>query len=488
MKPRTLGELKQQHGEPSNYRSIRDEIRENLISKLASKEPLFPGIIGYDDSVIPGLINALLSKHNLIILGLRGQAKSRILRALTDFLEEEIACVAGCEINDDPFFPICAICKKRIQEEADDLPITFLPRDKRFVEKLATPDVTIADIIGDLDPIKAAKHGRDLSAHENIHFGLLPRAHRGIFVMNELPDLAPKIQVGLFNIMQEGDVQIKGFPIRLPLDIFMVFSANPEDYTARGRIITPLKDRIGSEVKTHYPYTIEDGIRITLQEAWLERKGSNKIVTPDFITEIIEGIAFHGRQDQRIDQRSGISQRLPISCLEVTVSNAEQRALSAQEDQVVPRPSDVYASLPAITGKLELEYEGELKGAEKIAIQLIQSSVLRAFERHFPNQNFDQIVQWFDLGGEVQVSDQTPSQEYFQKVKSIQGLEETLEKLGVSPKSDLATAVSLFEFILEGLHAQKKLSRNQERGYFREAAEQDNELLGDYPLPKKSFN
>ena len=488
MKPTTLGELRKQYGEPSGYRSIRDEIRDNLICKLRSQEPLFPGIIGYDDSVIPGIINALLSKHNLIVLGLRGQAKSRILRALTAFLDEEIACVAGCEINDDPFFPICAVCRKRIQEEADALPITYLSRDKRYVEKLATPDVTIADIIGDLDPIKAAKHGRDLSAHENIHFGLLPRAHRGIFAINELPDLAPKIQVGLFNIMQEGDVQIKGFPIRLPLDIFMVFSANPDDYTARGKIITPLKDRIGSEVKTHYPCNIESGIQITLQESWIERNFPGRIVTPDFITEIIEGIAINGRQDQRIDQRSGVSQRLPIACLENTVSNAEQRALSAQEDTVVPRPADVYASIPAVTGKLELEYEGELKGAENIAKQLIQSAVLKAFERHFPNQKFDQIVQWFELGGEVQVSDQTPAQEYFQKVKSIQGLEETLEELGIAPESDLATAVSLIEFILEGLYAQKKLNRNEERGYFKEAAKPDEEYLGDYPLPKRSFN
>ena len=488
MKPTTLGELKQLEGEPSCYRSVRDEIRHNLIQKLSAKEELLPGIIGYDDSVIPGIVNALLSKHNLIILGLRGQAKSRILRALTDFLDEEIACVADCEINDDPFFPICGICRKRIQEQGDDLPVTYLSREQRYIEKLATPDVTIADIVGDLDPIKAAKQGRELSAHENIHFGLLPRAHRGIFAMNELPDLAPKIQVGLFNIMQEGDVQIKGFPIRLPLDTLLVFSANPEDYTTRGKIITPLKDRIGSEVKTHYPNRIEDGIRITLQESWIERNFSKPIETPEFITEIIEGIAFLGRQDQRIDNRSGVSQRLTISCLENTVSNAEKRALTTQEEKVVPRVSDVYASIPAITGKLELEYEGELKGAANIAKQLIRSSVLKAFQRYFPKPPFDQIVQWFDLGGEVQVSDQTSAEEYFQKVKSIQGLEETLQEMGVSPRDDLPAAVSLIEFILEGLYTEKKLNRNEERGYFKEAVQSEEEFLGNPALSKRSFN
>lgn len=488
MRANTLGELKRQKGVPSTFRSVKDEIRENLIRKLDAKEELFPGIIGYDDSVIPGIVNALLSKHHLVLLGLRGQAKSRILRALTDFFDEEISCIAGCEINDDPFFPICGVCKRRIEEEGDDLPIAYLSRDQRYVEKLATPDVTIADIIGDLDPIKAAKQGRDLSAHENIHFGLLPRSHRGIFAINELPDLPPKIQVGLFNIMQEGDVQIKGFPIRLPLDILLVFSANPEDYTARGKIITPLKDRIGSEIKTHYPYEIEDGIRITLQESWLRRNPSGKAVILDFITEIIEGVAFDARHDKRVDMRSGVSQRLPISCLENSMSNAERRALAAQEKKTVPRISDVYASIPAVTGKLELEYEGELKGSENIAKELIQSSVLKSFKRYFPNQNFDQIVQWFNLGGEVKVGDETPAQEYFQKVKVIQGLDKTLKKLGISPKSDLESAVSWIEFILEGLHAEKRLSRSEERGYFKETEQPDDEYFGDFPPRKRSFN
>jgi magnesium chelatase subunit I len=486
-KPATLGELKSQR-QPGHYRSVKDEMRANLIQKLVGGETLFPDIVGYQDSVVPGIVNALLARHNLILLGLRGQAKSRILRALTEFLDPEVPAVAGCEINDDPFFPICGVCQSRISEEGDELPIVYLSRQQRYVEKLATPDVTIADIIGDLDPIKAAKQGRDLSAHENIHFGLLPRAHRGIFAMNELPDLAPKIQVGLFNIMQEGDVQIKGFPIRLPLDVLMVFSANPEDYTARGKIITPLKDRIGSEVKTHYPDRIDEGIQITLQESWIRRGDSNPITVPDFIAEVVEGIAFEGRQNQCVDKRSGVSQRLPIACLESTVSNAERRALTAQEKEVVPRISDIYAAIPAISGKLELEYEGELQGAEKVTRDLIRSSLLRAFKHHFQDQKFDQIVQWFDLGGVVQVHDQTPAAEYFRKVKVIQGLEETLKSLGVSTKKNLPGAISWVEFILEGLYAQKLLNRNEERGYFKEVEAEPEEKLRDFPVPEKSFN
>ena len=488
MKPSTLGQLKKAKSVPAQFHSVKDEIRQNLIRKLQNKEALFPGIIGYEESVIPGLVNALLSKHNLILLGLRGQAKSRILRSLMDFLDEEVPCVAGCEINDDPFFPICARCIRMVAEVGDDLPIEYLDRQKRYVEKLATPDVTIADVIGDLDPIRAAKHGRELSAQENIHFGLLPRGHRGIFAINELPDLAPKIQVGLFNVMQEGDVQIKGFPVRLPLDILLVFSGNPEDYTARGKIITPLKDRIGSEIKTHYPTVIEQGMRITHQESWIDRDLSTEPVIPSFIREIVEGIAFQGRQDKRIDKRSGVSQRVPISCLENTLSNAERRALLAGEEKVVPRVSDIYASIPAVTGKLELEYEGELKGAERIVTELIHLAIRETFSRRFPDQSFDQIVQWFNLGGQVKVGDQTPAGEYLQKVKAIQGLEEALSKQGISTKENLEMAVSFIEFILEGLHSHNKLSRSEERGYFSEMEATEEEYLGDFPHRKQSFN
>ncbi|PYS05952.1 MAG: magnesium chelatase, partial [Acidobacteria bacterium] len=372
MLPLTLGELRPSEFGRESYRTrtIKDEMRSNLIRKLRANEPVFSGIIGYEDTVIPQVANAVLSRHNMILLGLRGQAKSRILRGLVDFLDDVIPVVAGCEINDNPFAPICRRCRDLIQEKGDRTPIEYRKRDDRYVEKLATPDVTIADIIGDIDPIKAAKGGHALGSELSVHYGLLPRANRGIFAINELPDLAGKIQVGLFNIMQEGDVQIKGYPVRLPLDVLLVFSANPEDYTARGKIVTPLKDRIGSEIKTHYPANIDQGVAITEQEAWIRRNSGRGVLVPDFIKEIVEAIAFKARSDQRVDKRSGVSQRLPISCLENVISNAERRAILAGEDHAVARVSDVYAALPAITGKIELEYEGELKGADTIARDL----------------------------------------------------------------------------------------------------------------------
>src|SRR3989449_9792893 len=322
-RPRTLGELKK-----ANYRSVsvKDEMRSNLIRMVSSGENIFPGIIGFEDSVIPQISNAILSRHHFILLGLRGQAKSRILRSLVSLLDEVIPFVAGCEINDDPLRPLCRWCHERIAECGDATPVAYLPRESRFVEKLATPDVTIADIIGDLDPIKAARGGHALSSELTIHYGLLPRANRGIFAINELPDLAGKIQVGLLNIMQEGDVQIKGYPVRLPLDVELVFTANPEDYTARGKIITPLKDRIGSEISTHYPHTLELGGAITRQEAWITRD-TRAIRVPDFIAELVERIAFQARGDKRVDKKSGVSQRLPISTLENVVSSAERRVI-----------------------------------------------------------------------------------------------------------------------------------------------------------------
>src|SRR6188508_218819 len=326
--PATLGELLSSPLGSETYRkrTIKDEMRENLMRKLRQNEPIFRGIKGYEDSVTPQIVNAILSRHNMILLGLRGQAKSRILRGLTEFLDENIPAIAGCEINDNPFSPICRQCRNLLEEKGSATPIVWRGRDERYVEKLATPDVTIADIIGDIDPIKAAKGGHALGSELSIHYGLLPRANRGIFAINELPDLAGKIQVGLFNIMQEGDVQIKGYPVRLPLDVVLVFSANPEDYTARGKIVTPLKDRIGSEIKTHYPATLEHGVAITEQEAWIHRNSGRKLFVPDFVKQIVEGIAFKARGDQRVDKRSGVSQRLPISTLELMVSNAERRA------------------------------------------------------------------------------------------------------------------------------------------------------------------
>jgi magnesium chelatase subunit I len=469
---RTLGELRQSPFTEQRLgsRRVKDELRENLMARLRDGGSIFPGIVGYDDTVVPQIVNAILSRHNFILLGLRGQAKSRILRALTALLDPQIPYVAGCEIHDNPYAPICRRCRELVAKEGDATPIAWLTPDHRYVEKLATPDVTIADLIGDIDPIKAARGGHELSSEFTVHYGLLPRANRGIFAINELPDLAGKIQVGLFNIMQEGDVQIKGYPIRLPLDVAIVFSANPEDYTARGKIITPLKDRIGSEIRTHYPATVEEGIVITAQEAWLNRdnnhkdgRGGSQLRIPKYVNEVIERIAFAARDDKKIDKRSGVSQRLPISAIENVVSNAERRALTHNEKLIVPRISDIYAALPAITGKLELEYEGEMKGADHVSRELIRTAVAKAFDTHLNGVNMNQVVQWFDLGGEIQLSDNAGAQEVLEGLTQIQGLMDKLSKLNVGPKESAEIQVSAAEFILEGLHAHKKIGRNEER-------------------------
>src|SRR5438270_11936074 len=356
MLPRTLTKLRSSSFGQDSYRNrtIKDEMRINLMRKIEAKARIFSGIIGYEETVVPQVVNAILSRHNMILLGLRGQAKSRILRGLVEFLDDVVPVIEGCEINDNPFSPICRRCRDLIEEMEESTPIDYRPREERYVEKLATPDVTIADIIGDIDPIKAAKGGHAIGSELSVHYGLLPRANRGIFAINELPDLAGKIQVGLFNIMQEGDVQIKGYPLRLPLDVLLVFTANPEDYTARGKIITPLKDRIGSEIRTHYPATVEQGMTITRQEAWTVRDG-RQIEVPEYIQEVVEEIAFRAREDKKIDRRSGVSQRLTITCMENVISGAERRALHAHENTVAPRISDVYAAMPSLTGKFELE-------------------------------------------------------------------------------------------------------------------------------------
>src|SRR5450432_2204853 len=354
--PRTLGELRaSRFANPQTAtRTVKDELRSNLICKLQRKEALFPGIVGFEDTVVPQVVNAVLSKHNFILLGLRGQAKTRLIRMLTTLLDEYVPYIAGCEIHDHPFAPICKPCRMLVHEHGDATPIAWLGREERYVEKLATPDVTIADMIGDIDPIKAARTGETMGSELTVHYGLLPRANRGIFAINELPDLAGKIQVGLFNIMQEGDVQIKGYPVRLPLDLMLAFTANPEDYTARGKIITPLKDRIGSEIRTHYPAVLEQGIAITRQEAWLDRPSPIEVRVPDYIRRVVEQLAFLAREDKRVDKRSGVSQRLPISVLENVVSNSERRAFKCKDDAAVPRVTDIYSALPAITGKLEM--------------------------------------------------------------------------------------------------------------------------------------
>src|SRR5213594_4235296 len=423
-KPTTLGDLKQtEWASPARiHRTVKDELRENLICLLENGSPLFPGIVGYKDSVIPQLVNAVLSRHNFILLGLRGQAKSRILRQLVTLLDEEIPILAGSEVNDNPFAPISKYGRERVTEQGADTPIAWLPRESRFVEKLATPDVTIADIIGDVDPIKAARGGHLLSDELTIHYGLLPRANRGIFAINELPDLAGKIQVGLFNIMQEGDIQIKGYPLRLPLDVLIVFTANPEDYTARGKIITPLKDRIGAEIRTHYPATIEEGMTITTQEAWVGRDSGKKVDVPPYLCQVVEEIAFQAREDKRVDRRSGVSQRLPITTLESLISSAEQRAARTGEKSVVARVSDVYAALPAITGKIELEYEGELKGADTVARDLIRQAVQMVFRHFFPSTDFKQVIEWFDLGGNIKLPDVEPAATMLARLQTVRGL------------------------------------------------------------------
>ena len=433
--------------------------------KLQAGDALFPGIIGYDDTVIPQLVNAILSRHNFILLGLRGQAKSRILRGLVDLLDEQIPVVPGCEIHDDPLAPLCAACRARVAREGDAMPIAWLPREARYVEKLATPDVTIADMVGDIDPIKAAQAGLNLSDELTMHYGLLPRANRGIFAINELPDLAGKIQVGLFNILQEGDVQIKGYPIRLKLDVMLVFTANPEDYTARGKIITPLKDRIGSEIRTHYPATRHNAMTITRQEAWTERTGGLRVEIPDYVREVVEEVAFQARADRKIDKRSGVSQRLPITTLELVVSNAERRALSNGETVVVPRVTDVAAALPSITGKFELEYEGELRGAEQVARDLIRSAVGAVFTGMFEGQDTRTVVEWFDLGGSLPLSDVSSADDVVTQSRGVQGLRELAERAGVAPGATAPAVASAIDFVLEGLYAQKKISRSEERGY-----------------------
>jgi len=489
-RPKTLGELRRvpDFDAGSLQRSVKDELRTNLLRAIERNDTLFPGVHGYDDTVVPQIVNALLSRHNFILLGLRGQAKSRILRGLVGLLDPEIPVVAGCEINDDPFHPICRACKDRLAADGDNTPINWMPRDLRYVEKLATPDVTIADIIGDVDPIRAARGGRDLSDELTIHYGLLPRANRGIFAINELPDLAGKIQVGLFNIMQEGDVQIKGYPLRLPLDVLLVFSANPEDYTARGKIITPLKDRIGAEIRTHYPTTVEEGMAITQQEAWTRRDSPICVDVPDYLRQLVEEIAFHARDDKRVDKRSGVSQRLPITVLESVVSSAEQRAARTREKSAVARVADLYAALPAVTGKLELEYEGELKGAETIARELIRTAIGRVFTKHFSDVNFQPVIQWFELGGELKIAELSSTEDRYRRLANIKDLLAHVNRLGVADAKNHAAASAAAEMILEGLWAHRRIGRSEERGFFADKPKQPEPRETPPRAPRRGYN
>ncbi len=462
MKASTLTELK-----ASGYRarSVQDEVRENLIKKIKAGEQIFPGVVGYEDTVTPQVVNALLARQNFILLGLRGQAKSRILRAITELLDPEVPYILGTELHDDPLNPISSEAKRILERDGDATKISWLPRSHRYVEKLATPDVTVADMIGDVDPIKAARMGESLGNELTIHYGLLPRANRGIFAVNELADLAPKVQVGLFNIMQEGDVQIKGYPIRLELDVMLVFSANPEDYTARGKIVTPLKDRIGSEIRTHYPSDIARGMEITRQETDV----SSRADIPGFVAEIIEEVAFQARDDNRVDKQSGVSQRLPISLIELVASNAERRSFLENSDAVA-RPLDLYAGLPAITGKMELEYEGELKGADTIAKDMIRKAAGAVFSRRAGKLNTKELEDWFEAGNVLNIQQVGGSSAAVKSLEKVPNLLRYARDLAEG--SSDAHTLSAAEFILEGLYGKKKVSRSEEFGYAAAEPEQ----------------
>ncbi|HEV3310203.1 MAG TPA: sigma 54-interacting transcriptional regulator [Chloroflexota bacterium] len=450
----TIGELK-----ATGYASlpVKAEMRKNLLLKLAGDDPIFPEILGYESTVVPQIENAVLSEQDIILLGERGQAKTRIARALVTLLDPEVPVIAGCEINDAPFEPICAPCRERVAERGDDTLIDWLPRAQRYGEKLATPDTTIADLIGEVDPIKIAE-GRYLADEETIHFGLIPRTNRGIFCINELPDLAERIQVGLLNIMEERDIQIRGYKIRLPLDVFVVASANPEDYTNRGRIITPLKDRCGSEIRTHYPRTTDLEIEIMEQERTPVDAGERPVIVPGYIREIIAEITHLARKSPDVSQRSGVSVRVSISNYENVMSNALKRTVRLHEKAVVPRITDLPAIMASTTGKIELETIGDTT-PEKVVDKLLQAAILNVFNRYFLVQEFDDVLSSFDNGLTLEASQSTPSLTYAQEAFKLTGMKAAVTKLNAA--GNPALIASAVEFILEGLHLNRKLNKDR---------------------------
>jgi len=505
----TLGELR---SAGYRVRSVKDEMRANLLAKIASGEPTFPGIHGYERTVIPAIHNAILSRHDIILLGLRGQAKTRLLRSLTLLLDERIPVIDGCEINDSPFEPNCKRCRRLAVEKGDDLPLAWLTREDRYREKLATPDVTVADLVGDIDPIKAANQRLTYADEEVIHYGIIPRTNRGIFAINELPDLAPRIQVALLNILEERDLQIRGFPVRIPMDVVLVFSANPEDYTSRGNIITPLKDRIDSQILTHYPQSVETARRITEQEAWLERDNHRDhkvtIDLPEYVRDLVESVAFVARESELVDQSSGVSARLTIAAMELLQSNLERRAALTKDRYVFPRLSDLSMILPAITGKVEMVYEGEQQGAEVVARKLIGQALGKLFESKFPpieragvtqraererrgygdidpddlddvfagrrvkkkeprqeepksnapsEPAYDSILSWFASGNRVTLSDEQPFAEYFGELRRVPGLADLARKYAQAARDE--ELAFWMEMALEGLHQALRLAR-----------------------------
>jgi magnesium chelatase subunit I len=470
IKIKTLGELRKNM---YMIRPVKEELRQNLLRKIREGEDVFSGIVGYDKTVIPELYNAILSRHDFILLGLRGQAKTRILRNITRLLDSHIPVIAGSEVNDNPYHPISAFGKEQVLKYGDDTPIDWISPEQRYNEKLATPDVSIADLIGDIDPIKAAAQRLDYAHEHAIHYGIIPRTNRGIFVINELPDLQPRIQVGLLNIMEERDLQIRGYPIRIPLDILLAFSANPEDYTNRGNIITPLKDRIDSQIITHYPLSLEDGIRITQQEAWQDRAEMKDIRIPFFFREIVESIAREARSNELIDQKSGISARLAISCLELLLGNAERRSNLNRSVSNSIRISDLQALVPAITGKIELVYEGEQEGVSNVAKILLGKAVKSVFNLYFPalhetvknkkaafSPELDEIIRWFDKDRMICIDGSGTDEEYISSLRPLTQLEKYIKKHYHKEKPDTELEIAVIkEFILEGLHQNSFLSK-----------------------------
>lgn len=456
-KPQTLGELRE-----SGYRvlSVREELRKNLIAKIEAGEPIFAGIIGYEDTVIPQVENAILAGQDIIFLGERGQAKTRMARLLVNLLDEEIPIVAGSEVNDNPFAPISKYARDLIAELGDKTPIAWVRREDRYAEKLATPDTTIADLIGEVDPIKVAE-GRYLSDELTIHYGLIPRTNRGIFVLNELPDLAERIQVGLLNIMEERDVQIRGYRVRLPLDVYVVASANPEDYTNRGRIITPLKDRFGAQIRTHYPRTIEHEIEIMEQERTPFEVPGVTVTVPQYMREIVAEITHLARRSPDISQRSGVSARMSVANYETLIGNAVKRAIRLKEKHAVPRISDLPALVASTLGKLEFEMLGEVQ-EERIIEKLLNGAVVNVFNRYFSVRDFDDLLLAFENGLTVEVSDLTPAMRYVHQVSHIESLRTATQRLGA--KGDPALIASAVEFVLEGLHLNRRLNKERSGG------------------------
>ncbi len=462
-----LGELDRDRWAPVG---VRLEIRRTLRERLARGDRLFPGIVGFDDSVIPQIVNALLAQHDLLLLGLRGQAKTRIARAIVDFLEPEVPAIAGSPLREHPLAPVTGRARRLVEEAGDDLPIEWIPREARYGEKLATPDVTMADLIGDVDPLKAAHEGLALSDPEVIHYGIIPRTNRGVFVINELPDLAPRIQVGLLNLLEERDFQIRGFPVRIPTDVLMVFTANPEDYTNRGSIITPLKDRIASQILTHYPRSIDDARQITEAEAWLDRDGGAAVVVPDFLADVVEEIAARGRESEYIDQSSGVSARLPIAARELLVSQVERRQFRDGGAAAVARLVDLAQLAPAITGKVELVYEGEQEGATKVSRHLIGTACRVVFDRYFPDvikegsepdtksDRYKPVLDWFSAN-QLELSDDMDSTTYRAALESVPGLADLAREF--LPSDDPLVLATTMELVLEGLHQHSLLAKEE---------------------------